>query len=142
MQAMALDGAAALAGGTDLVMLRAAGIATPSLLVDLKHLPELGDIEAPDDGIRIGAAVTMRRLATGLGPAMGALADGAQVVGGPHTRNRATIGGNVCRSSPGGDTLAPLLVLGGEAEMRSGARSPSRSARRVLSRPWPERAPP
>lgn len=119
MQAMALDGAAALAGGTDLVMLRAAGIATPSLLVDLKHLPELGDMEAPDDGIRIGAAVTMRRLTTGLGPAMGALADSAQVVGGPHTRNRATIGGNVCRSSPGGDTLAPLLVLGGEAELRS-----------------------
>ena len=118
-QAMAVDGAAALAGGTDLVLLRAAGLAAPSLLVDLKHLPELREIESRDDAIRIGAAVTMSRLSIGLGPAMGALADAAQVVGGPQTRNRATIGGNVCRSSPGGDTLAPLLVLNGVGEMRS-----------------------
>ncbi|MFQ5741631.1 MAG: FAD binding domain-containing protein, partial [Acidobacteriota bacterium] len=32
-------------------------------------------------------------------------------------RNTATIGGNICRASPSGETLAPLLVLEAEAKL-------------------------
>jgi carbon-monoxide dehydrogenase medium subunit len=33
-------------------------------------------------------------------------------------RNTATIGGNICRASPSGEVLAPLLVLGASAHAR------------------------
>src|SRR5207344_1081415 len=32
-------------------------------------------------------------------------------------RNTATIGGNICRASPSGETLAPLLVLDAKAKI-------------------------
>ena len=119
LRAMAGEGAVALAGGTDLVPLRAAAMIDPSLLVDVKRVPELDRIEQRETGWRIGALVTMRRLSPCAEPALAALADAAQVVGGPQTRARATVGGNVCRSSPGGDMLAPLLVSDAHAELRS-----------------------
>ena len=45
-------------------------------------------------------------------------------------RNTATIGGNICRASPSGETLAPLLVLEAEAEVTfsDGARTEPFSA--------------
>src|SRR3970282_1997445 len=33
-------------------------------------------------------------------------------------RNTATIGGNICRASPSGETLAPLLVLDAQAKLK------------------------
>jgi carbon-monoxide dehydrogenase medium subunit len=119
LEAMASDGAIALAGGTDVVPLRTAGLIAPALLVDVKRLPELARIERRPDALRIGATATMRVLLGLDDPSAGALADAAAVVGGPQTRARATVGGNVCRSSPGGDTLAPLLVLAARAELLS-----------------------
>jgi carbon-monoxide dehydrogenase medium subunit len=61
----------------------------------------------------------MRRAGQITGGPLAALADGASIVGSPLTRNRATIGGNVCRSSPAGDTLPPLLVLDAKAHLAS-----------------------
>jgi carbon-monoxide dehydrogenase medium subunit len=121
---MRADGAAALAGGTDLVMMRTAGMVEPRLLVDIKHVGVLRSIEASAEGVTVGAAVTMREIARLDANRLGALVDGARVVGGPQTRSRATIAGNVCRASPAGDTLAGLLVLGGQIELVSstGAR--------------------
>jgi CO/xanthine dehydrogenase FAD-binding subunit len=119
---MALDGAAALAGGTDVVPLRNSGAIAPAHLVDVKHVPELHGVADGDGDVWIGAAATCAELTDCLtAPALGALRDGAAVVGAGQTRARATIGGNVCRSSPAGDMLCGLLVLDAEAELRSGA---------------------
>jgi carbon-monoxide dehydrogenase medium subunit len=119
LELMELDGAAALAGGTDVVTLRNTGATEPAHLVDVKHIPELRGVEERDLGLWIGAATTCAELA-GLGdPALGAISDGAGLVGAGQTRARATIGGNVCRSSPAGDTLCGLLVLDARAELRS-----------------------
>lgn len=111
--------AAALAGGTDVVTLRNDGVIAPGRLVDVKHLEELRGVRAADGGLWIGAAVTCAQLAELSEPALGALSDGAGIVGATQTRARATVGGNVCRSSPAGDTLCGLLVLGAQAELRS-----------------------
>ncbi|WP_051791374.1 FAD binding domain-containing protein [Amycolatopsis jejuensis] len=113
--AMAEPGAYALAGGTDLVPLRASGAITPLALVDVKHVAELQGVMAGHDGIRVGAATTLASL-VGLPDA---ILDGAQIVGAAQTRSRATLGGNLCRSSPAGDTLCGLLVLDAVAELRS-----------------------
>jgi xanthine dehydrogenase YagS FAD-binding subunit len=61
--AQMVPGAAFLAGGTNLVDLMKAGVATPDVLVDVNRLP-LGEVTArPGGGISIGAAVRNSDLA-------------------------------------------------------------------------------
>jgi carbon-monoxide dehydrogenase medium subunit len=99
--------------------MRAGGVVQSQELVDIKGIAELQSIDVSEDGTTLGSAVTMSRIARLDVNRFGALADGALVVGGPQTRFRATIGGNACRASPAGDTLAALLVLGAEIELAS-----------------------
>jgi carbon-monoxide dehydrogenase medium subunit len=113
------DHASVLAGGTDLVLMRRAGLVAPSTLIDIKQIPELGELTADERGLSIGAAVTIERVAALDAIRYGALVDGARVLGAVQTRARATLGGNVCRASPAGDTLAGLLVLNAEIELAS-----------------------
>jgi carbon-monoxide dehydrogenase medium subunit len=122
-EALALlgEGAIPLAGGTDVVPLRRSGAIAPDALVDVKRLQELRGI-APGG---LGAAETFDSIAAA-DAVPEAVRDGARVVGAWQTRTRATIGGNVCRSSPAGDTLCGLLVHDAELELVSGA-----GARRV-----------
>ena len=49
-----------IAGGQSLMPLLAFRLATPSLLVDLRRLPGLGNITVGDDGFRLGALVRWR----------------------------------------------------------------------------------
>jgi carbon-monoxide dehydrogenase medium subunit len=117
--AMSSDGSMALAGGTDLVTLRADGQVAPEVLVDIKSIAELRGIRAAESGVVVGAATTMRAMLESAPPGLDAILDGARVVGGAQTRARATLGGNVVRSSPAGDTLCGLLVLGARLHLRS-----------------------
>ena len=125
VELLAEDGAMVLSGGTDLVAMRAAGMVAPSFLVDVKQLTDLGGFSLLPDGLRIGALTTMERIGELHGMGYSALVDGAAVVGAPQTRSRATLGGNVCRSSPAGDTLPALLVL--EASLELHSTRPTRS---------------
>jgi aerobic carbon-monoxide dehydrogenase medium subunit len=45
-----------IAGGQSLMPVLAFRLATPSLLVDLRRLPGLGNIAVGDDGFRLGAS--------------------------------------------------------------------------------------
>jgi CO/xanthine dehydrogenase FAD-binding subunit len=119
------DGAHVLAGGTDVVTMRTAGTLAPSCLVDIKHVDELRGVATKCASVTIGAATTCDELARPGTLPPSALIDGAALVGGWQTRTRATVGGNVCRASPAGDTLCGVLVLGGRLELvsRGGARS-------------------
>jgi carbon-monoxide dehydrogenase medium subunit len=119
LECLGTGDAVVLAGGTDLVAMRAAGVVQSQELVDVKGIAELQSIEVSEDSTTLGSAVTMSRIARLDVNRFGALVDGARVVGGPQTRFRATIGGNACRASPAGDTLAPLLVLGAHIELAS-----------------------
>lgn len=115
-------GAMVLAGGTDLVSMRQTGAVRSDRIVDIKSLADLRAISlAPlGDVAVIGAAVTMSGLRRANLPSWSAaLADGASVVGAPQTRARATLGGNICRASPAGDTLPALLALGATAQVTS-----------------------
>ena len=116
---LASEGSLPLAGGTDFVPMQRSGAINPATIVDLKSLPELCRVEVRDENVTIGGCVTMAEIGA-LGPAgIGALTDGADYVGGRQTRARATLAGNVARSSPAGDTLAPLLALDAVARVAS-----------------------
>src|SRR5512141_256106 len=52
--------AKALAGGQSLMPMMAFRLAAPSLLVDLRKIPDLDRIEIGSDGVRLGARVRWR----------------------------------------------------------------------------------
>jgi xanthine dehydrogenase YagS FAD-binding subunit len=91
------DGAAVLAGGTDLAGQIDRGIREPSLLVDLQDAG-LGGIEADGTGIRIGATTTLAELATAdLVAPYAVVATAASLAASPLLRNQGTLGGNLCQ---------------------------------------------
>lgn len=91
------EGAAVLAGGTDLAGQIDRGITAPSLLVDLQDAG-LGGIEPDGDGLRIGAATTLADLAAdALVAPYAVLATAAGLAASPLLRNQGTVGGNLCQ---------------------------------------------
>ena len=107
------DGAALLAGGTDLIPKMTQRRISVSTVIDLAHVPELCRIERDDCGVTVGAmhrlsALQKENLFTG---PMAILPQCANHVSSMQIRNAATLGGNVCNASPAADTVPGLLVL-------------------------------
>ena len=91
------DGAAVLAGGTDLAGQIDRGISAPSLLVDLQDAG-LGGISPDGDGLRVGAATTLADLAAdSLVAPYVVVATAAGLAASALLRNQGTVGGNLCQ---------------------------------------------
>jgi len=109
------EGAALLAGGTDLIVQMQKGIRTPAIVIDLKHVSELhAGVEIADRRIRVGALTRLAEIEDheSIPAFFPALAEAARVIGSVQIRNRATLVGNICNASPAADTAPPLLVYG------------------------------
>jgi carbon-monoxide dehydrogenase medium subunit len=111
---LAKHGAAArvLAGGTDLLVQMRSGAKRPAVLVDLKRVPELTAISLDASGATIGAAVcgdelSQRKDLIALWPG---LFEAAALIGSKQVQGRASIGGNLCNSSPAADTTPALIA--------------------------------
>ena len=106
-----------IAGGTDLMVLYAAGKLPQRKLVSIWNLPELCRIEVLPEEIRIGAGCTYTQLREHeiIGDEFPLLAQAASWTGGIANQNRGTIGGNIVNASPAADSLPALLVY--EAEL-------------------------
>jgi 4-hydroxybenzoyl-CoA reductase subunit beta len=91
-------GARLLAGGTGLLPNMRRGIERPRLLVDLGEVHDFSSIAFTDEGLSLGAGVTVSRLAADTRVVQGyrALAEAARTVAGPAHRSVATVGGNLC----------------------------------------------
>ena len=99
-----------LAGGTDLLVQLRERLRDADLVVDIKRIPEITQFSYSDEtGLRLGAAVPCYQIYDNheLCAAYPALADSTHIVGGWQIQSRASVGGNLCNSSPAGDTLAP-----------------------------------
>ena len=110
-------GAAVFAGATDLIPQIQGGRPEPSLVVDLKRIPETGRVET-DNGIwRVGAAVPAAVLTAhaDLVAAFPGLVEAAGLIGSDQIQGRATLGGNLGNASPAADSVPPLVALGAEA---------------------------
>jgi aerobic carbon-monoxide dehydrogenase medium subunit len=101
-----------IAGGTD-VMVDIKFKEEPGSLVNIKKLPGLRGIKENGGSLRIGALATIRDLETNalVREKLPVLWEASHQFASLQVRNTATIGGNICRASPSGETLAPLLVL-------------------------------
>ncbi len=104
-----------LAGGTDLLIRLRDGSMTPSIVVDVKRVPELAPgIHFEGGRLVIGATTAMTEIAAHplIRRDVSALAEAAAYVGSVQIRNRATLAGNLCNASPAADTAPALLVHG------------------------------
>lgn len=108
-----------LAGGQRLLTDLKLGRARPGLLVDLRRVPGLADIESARGNLRVGAMVTIDALAASqaLASAPEALVDAIAVFGDPQVRNRATVGGALANPTPGADLPAVALACGATVEL-------------------------
>lgn len=108
------DRAKVLAGGTDIIVqLRETG-READLVVDVKRIPELTKYEySPQSGLKLGASVPCYKIYedAALQKAYTALCDSARIIGGWQIQSRASIGGNLCNSSPAADSIPSLIAL-------------------------------
>jgi carbon-monoxide dehydrogenase medium subunit len=109
--------AVVIAGGQSLMPVLAFRLATPSLLVDLRRVPGLGNIAIDDTGLRLGARVRWRdieddeRLAT----AHPLLREAIGHVAHYQIRNRGTVGGSLAHADPAAEL--PGIAVTCDAEI-------------------------
>jgi len=101
-----------IAGGTDLMVLYAAGKLAPRKFVSIFGLPELQRIEVTSSEIWIGAGCTYSNIRRHkvISDELPLLARSAAWTGGIANQNRGTLGGNIANASPAGDSLPALLA--------------------------------
>ncbi len=109
-----------VAGGTDVMVnlktkkLKARG------LISITEIKELVGITSESDGsFCIGACTTMSDITenAALKKAFPILSEAASELGSHSIRNRATIGGSLCNSSPAGELAPVLIALGATLEL-------------------------
>jgi carbon-monoxide dehydrogenase medium subunit len=100
------------AGGTELILLLRLGLVQYTHLVDVKRVPELGELAWDGQAMHIGAAVTHRRLerSTDVAAHLPLLQQATELVANVRVRNVGTIGGNLCFGDPHSDPAPVLLV--------------------------------
>ena len=110
-----------IAGGTD-VMVDIKFKEEPGGLINIKKIPGLSGISENGAGLRIGPLTTIRDIETNalVRDKLPVLWEAAHQFASLQVRNTATIGGNICRASPSGETLGPLLVLDAKAKLAFG----------------------
>jgi CO/xanthine dehydrogenase FAD-binding subunit len=108
------DLARVLSGGTDVIVQAREGRRNVAMLVDIKNIPEANELKFdPQEGLTLGATVPCYRI---YGSEMvqrlyPALIDSASLIGGVQIQSRASLGGNLCNSSPAADSIPTLIAL-------------------------------
>ncbi|MEX2186937.1 MAG: xanthine dehydrogenase family protein subunit M [Pirellulales bacterium] len=102
-----------LAGGTDLIVQLREFLREADVVVDVKKIPELMNLRVESDGrLWIGAGVPCYRIYGDekIAATRGGLVDAARIIGGWQIQSRASIGGNLCNSSPAADSIPALIA--------------------------------
>ena len=108
-----------LAGGTDLLVQLRADFIEPELVVDVKRIPEMCQIEPEDGGFLVGAAVIGAELGEHgeLKAAWPGVVEAVELIGSTQIQGRATMGGNLCNASPAADSVPALIAAAATARI-------------------------
>ncbi len=109
-----------IAGATDVGLWVTKGLAPLEDVAFLHRCRDLQGIEVSDDGIRVGAAVTMADMLPILKEHHISYAEMVRRYGSEQVRQAATIGGNIANGSPIGDNPPALIALGATLYLRKG----------------------
>lgn len=104
-----------LAGGTDVIVQMRSVDREPRMLVDVKHIAETNKLEIGKENVFIGAAIPSALLNANeeLKAIFPGVIEAADLIGSTQIQGRASIGGNLCNSSPAGDSIPALIAAGG-----------------------------
>ena len=104
-----------LAGGTDVLVQMRSIDREPRVIVDIKKVDETNQVDIGSDTIYIGAAVPSGLLNENdeLMSLLPGVLESADLIGSTQIQGRASIGGNLCNSSPAGDTIPALIAASG-----------------------------
>lgn len=109
-----------LAGGTDIIVQQREGRRNVGVMVDVKAIPEMTGISFGADGsLTVGAAASCASIYRNadVQKQFPALIDSASLIGGVQIQSRASLGGNLCNSSPAADSIPTLIALGAQCEI-------------------------
>ena len=101
-----------LAGGTDLLVRMQRDDFEADLIVDIKSIAGMGDINETDQGFVIGAAVPCIALSEhpALAAAWPGVVEAANLIGSTQIQGRCTVAGNLCNASPAADSVPALVA--------------------------------
>jgi carbon-monoxide dehydrogenase medium subunit len=116
-------GAKLIAGGQSLIPVLAFRLAAPSLLVDLRRLPDLGKITIDADGVGLGARVRWRDIEDEpqLTSAQPLLRAAVGHVAHYQIRNRGTVGGSLAHADPAAELPGIAVTCEGQITVVSSA---------------------
>ena len=104
-----------LAGGTDLLVLLRAKANSSDIIVDIKNIAELNQLDFDKKtGLTIGAAVPCYKIYndSNVKKYYPGIIDSASIIGGTQIQGRATLGGNLCNSAPSADAVPGMIAMG------------------------------
>lgn len=102
-----------MAGGTEVINELRMGKSKPEQIIDLKNIPGIDTVVPTTTGLVLGPLTRIRDLETSkyLQNNFPALSQAAGSMASTQVRNKATVGGNICRASPSADMIPPLMAL-------------------------------
>lgn len=105
-------GGRVMAGGTDVLVQLHAEMIEPSVLVDIKNIPDVRVMSESDGAWTVGAAVAGMKIIdnAGFSAAWPGVCEGVALIGSMQVKGRASIGGNLCNASPAADSVPPLIA--------------------------------
>ena len=107
------DRARPIAGGTDVLVQARANRWDLDAIVDVKNIQELTEINHyPDGSTSIGAATPCYQIYEDemVRQKYPGIIDAVEMIGGIQIQSRASLGGNLCNSSPSADGICPLIA--------------------------------
>jgi len=132
------DGSARpLSGGQSFLPVMAFRLAEPSLLVDLRNIPDLRGVKVSADGVRIGAMTRWRDILddASLKQALPLLPEAIEHVAHYQIRNRGTIGGSLAHADPAAEMPAVALALDAVIEVVGSSGKRDIAARDLFTGP-------
>ena len=108
------DGAAkVMAGGQSLGPMLNMRLAQPTLLIDVRGIPELREARETADGVMLGSCITHAAIEDGGVPdtTRGLMRAVAADIAYRAVRNRGTLGGSLCHADPAADWVSVLMLV-------------------------------
>jgi len=116
------DNVKVLAGGTDLIVkLKTGADIKVDYMMNVKEIQELNYVVLEDNLVKIGAVTPLSTIENHeiIKENLEVLSEAIKAMAAIAVRNMGTIGGNLCNSSPAGDTIPPLTVYGAKLKLAS-----------------------